>query len=242
MQAGLPAVMPQAVISGEGGTTSISTPQAHPLSAVMTRADHGSHSSPYLHLDGPSQLQVHRQRMLEHAGPVSSMEQSATHIEQIPNENLMITSANTASPPTHIRTMLLNQQHQQHQQTNKSPIIAGMNLMGHSMASSSPLAMGENPTLASASHPPPALVSRSMSSDHSHSSNSSGLLQPQTPMSPATPPSENPSSVHSYSGWPYHQQPVIIGNDSYPHGLPLLPTMQASTPTTQNQGFFKASF
>lgn len=234
--------MPQAVISGEGGATSIST-QAHHISAAMTRGEHSGHGSPYLHLEGASQLQqVHRQRVLEHAGPVSSLEQSVTHIEQIPNENMMITSANTASPPTHIRTMLLNQQHQQHQQTNKSPIIAGVNMMGQALASSSPLAMGENPTLASVSNPPPALVSRSISSDHSHSSNSSALMQPQTPMSPATPPSENPSSVHSYGGWPYHQQPVIIGNDSYPHGLPLLPTMQASTPTTQNQGFFKASF
>lgn len=240
--------MPQAVISGEAGTSSASTPSHH-LAAAAAAMSRGEHGSPYLHLDGSAQLQqaAHRQRAVleqqqQHAGPVSSLEQSATHIEQIPNESMMITTANTASPPTHIRSMLLSQQHQQ--ATNKSPIIAGVNYsMGQAMASSSPLAMGDNPTLASASHPPSALASRSMSSDHSHSSNSSSILQPQTPMSPASPPADNPSSVHSYGGWSYHhQQPVIIGNEAYPHGLPLLPTMQASTPTTQNQGFFKASF
>jgi len=71
-----------------------------------------------------------------------------------------------------------------------------------------------------------------------HSSNSSTLgMQP--PMSPVS-PSENPPSIHNPGfSWAY-QQPVIIGGENFTQTLPLLPAVQASTPTTQNHAFFKA--
>jgi hypothetical protein len=61
-------------------------------------------------------------------------------------------------------------------------------------------------------------------------------------MSPASTTSENnPPSVHNFAAWSYHhgQQPVIIGSqEGYP-GLSLHQAMQANTPTSQNQAFYK---
>lgn len=171
----------------------------------------------------------------------------------------MITTANTASPPNHIRNMLLNQHHQQSGigKGGGGGMIPGANpiLMGHQSPVPPPHHGGQ--------HTPPlggggvgvdmhsqASLSRLNSSDHSASHNSSnsssvgGMLHSQPPVSPVTPPSENPPSVHNYGNWAYQSQPsshlLLGGNETY--GMPLLPPMPATTPTTQNHNFFKGSF
>ena len=141
-------------------------------------------------------------------------------IEHIPNESVVMNQVNAVSPPNHIRDLILNQQ------SNKSPVITGPNPV---LVSSTPGGRLIDSSL--------TLVS-SLNSDHS--SNSSSLaMHLQPPMSPVSPISENPPSVHNPGfSWPY-QQPVLIGGENFTHTLPLLPAMQASTPTTQNQVFFK---
>ena len=176
---------------------------------------HDQHS-PLLHVDG-----MHPMDSMTTPSP---LEKSASHIEQLPSDGI-ITTANTASPPNHIRNMLLNQHHQQ---SNKSAVITSSNpiLMGH-----------QSPAPPSHVHTPPmgGDMHRSLSNEHSNSLH---------PMSPATPPSENPVSVHNYGGWsyPHPQHAVLIGNDTYTHGLPLLPAVQANTPTTQSHAFFKTNY
>lgn len=78
---------------------------------------------------------------------------------------------------------------------------------------------------------------------HTHGHASHGQPGPGgAPMSPASTTSENnPPSVHNFAAWSYHhsQQPVIIGGqEAYP-GLSLHQAMQANTPTSQNQAFYK---
>ena len=168
----------------------------------------------------------------------------------------MITTANTASPPNHIRNMLLNQHHQQ-SGGKSGGVIAGANpiMMGHHSPGPPPHHGGiHTPPLGGGGgcgmdmHSQVGLPSRGLnSSDHSTSHNSSnsssstGMLHSQPPISPATPPAENTPTVHNYGGWPYQpqQRTLLIGsNESY--GLPIL---QSTTPTTQqNHTFFKASF
>lgn len=202
--------------------------------------------SQLLHVDGLHQLD-----------PSQQMEKSMAHIEQLANNggtggSVMITTANTASPPNHIRNMLLSQHHQQ---SSKSAVITGGNpvLMGHQHQSSAQPPPGHSNVhtspMGTMGEMHPGLSARSLGGEHPHSSNTSGpggILHPTTPMSPVTPPPDNPSSVHSYGGWPANPYPqhhaLLIGNESYAHSLPLLPPMQANTPTTQNHAFFKANF
>ena len=206
---------------------------------------HHSHGSPLVNVDGMHQPQQHHG--MEHNTPP---ETSVSRMDHLPNDNILITTA-AASPPNHIRSIFLNQNQQQAQQrmSSKSPVVAGMHLVGghqgpatpgnpvHHGVTSTPIAMADNPSLGS-NHPG---AGQSLGvSDHSHSSNSGVLLHAQSPMSPIISHSDNPPSVHNYS-WPYQQQ-VIIGNDSYAHGLPLLPAMQVNTSTSQSQAFFKQSY
>ena len=211
--------------------------------------------SPLLHVDGMHQMDALPPGPSQLATPTQQqMEKSVTHMDQLANDRGggLITPANTASPPNHIRNMLLSQHHQQ---SSKGTVITGTNpmLMSHGSPAPPPAAPTP-PTHASVHTPPmggagelhPALSSRG---DHSHPSNSGAamLQQQQPPMSPVTPPPapDNPTSIHTYGGWSYpHPQhaAVLLGNESYAHGLPLLPTMQANTPTTQNHAFFKANF
>ena len=169
----------------------------------------------------------------------------------------IITTANTASPPNHIRTMLLNQ-HLQQSGVSKSGsgggVITGTNpiLMGHQSPIPPPHHRGvHTPPLGGGVggidvHSHVSLPSRGLnSSDHSTSLNSSnsstagGMLHTQPPISPATPPLENAPSIHNYGNWSY--QPLMVGaSESF--GLPVLPPMQATTPTTQPHNFFKATF
>ena len=65
---------------------------------------------------------------MEHA----NIEHSASHIEHIPNDSVML---NPASPPNHIRTLLLSQQ--MAASSNKSPVITGSNS----------ILIGQNPAL-----------------------------------------------------------------------------------------------
>lgn len=173
----------------------------------------------------------------------------------------MITTANTASPPNHIRNMLLNQHQQQSGGKNGGSgggvVIAGANpiLMGHHSPAPPPHHGGiHTPPLGGGGgcgidmHPQVGLPSRGLnSSDHSTSHNSSnsssagGMMHSQPPISPATPPAENPPSV--YGSWAYQpQHALLIGSNESYGGLPILPPMQVTTPTTQNHNFFKASF
>lgn len=174
----------------------------------------------------------------------------------------MITTANTASPPNHIRNILLNQHHQQSGGgKGGGGVITGTNptLVGHQTQTPPPHHRSlHTPPLGAGGgggvdmHSQAGLPSQGHnSSDHSASHNSSnsssagGMLHSQPPISPVTPPSENPPSVHNYGNWAYQSQPpshalIIGGNESY--GMPILPPMQATTPTTQNHNFFKASF
>lgn len=182
-----------------------------------------------------------------HSMPMPSQaEKPSSHIDQLPNDGSIITTANTASPPNHIRNMLLNQHHQQSSKSGGGSVITGSNpiLMGHPSPTGPPPGhhMG-----GSGGDIHPGLSARTLANEqHPHSSNSGGgggggIMHPPAPMSPATPPSENPASVHNYGGWSYPQHAVLIGNEPYHHGMPLLPAVQANTPTTQNH-FFKANF
>ena len=182
----------------------------------------------------------------------------------------MITTANTASPPNHIRNILLNAGGSS---KGGAGVIAGTNqmMMGHQSPApshhpgQSPAPPPHHPGLHSSPLGPGPVVggldmhgpgglpsSRGLNnSDHSASHNSSnssstgggggGMLHStQPPISPATPSSE-PPPAHSYGNWTYQSPHLIIGpNDSY--GVPILPPMQATTPTTQNHTFFKATF
>lgn len=196
----------------------------HLRSATGLRHDqHHGQNSPLLHVDSMHQL--------DSIPTPTPAEKAVSHIDHLPSDGI-ITTANTASPPNHIRNMLLSQHHQQ--SSKGGGVITGSNpiMMGHQ--SPAPPSHVHTPTMGGDMHP--GLSSRN---EHPHSS-SGGILHP---VSPATPPSDNPSSVHSYGGWsyPHPQHAVLIGNDSYAHGLPLLPTVQANTPTTQNHAFFKTN-
>ncbi len=203
----------------------------------------GGRGSPLLHVDNlhpmdtmPSPSQIPMATSIEKPG--------GGHMEHLPGDG-MITTANTASPPNHIRNMLLSQHHQQSSGGGKGGVISGGNpiLMGHQSPVPSNHGMHTPPMGGGGGGGGDIHPNLSSRSEHSHSSNSSNTLYAQTTMSPVTPPSENPSSVPTnYGGWPYShpQHAVIIGNDSYP-GMPLLPAMQASTPTTQHN-FFKAAY
>ena len=175
-----------------------------------------THRSSITH-EQPSPLMPVVSNGLQQVVDPQPMEQA---IEHIPNESVVMNQVNVVSPPNHIRDLILNQQ------SNKSPVITGPNPV---LVSSTPGGRLIDNSL--------TLVS-SLNSDHS--SNSSSLaLHSQPPMSPVSPTSENPPSVHNPGfSWPY-QQPVLIGGENFTHTLPLLPAMQASTPTTQNQAFFK---
>ena len=205
-----------------------------------------------------------------------------TRIEHIPNdsirESIMMSSANTASPPNHIRNMLLSHQQQQQQQASrKSPVIAGANslqLGGHqgptaatmgalSMSAGTHLGMmTENHAAAAAAAAAIAsaqqqqqqhhgLGVKNIAADHSHPSLHShthdhaphGQPPGGAPMSPASSTSENnPPSVHNFAAWSYHhgQQPVIIGSqEAFPDLSIHHQAMQANTPTSQNQAFYK---
>ena len=227
-------------VGGSGGSLPHSIHPSHQhLRGAGLRHDqhHNQQGSSLLHVENVHQIES-MPNPSQMATPNQMEKPSVAHMDHLSNDG-MITSANTASPPNHIRNMLLSQHHQQSSKSGGG-VISGGNpiLMGHQ--SPVPSSHGMNtPSLGGDMHP--SLSSRS---EHPHSSSSSGILHAQTPMSPVTPPSENPPSVHSYGGWsyPHHQHAVIIGNDSYSHSLPLLPAMQANTPTTQNHTFFKASF
>lgn len=201
--------------------------------------------------------------MLQYAEPVhpdqTSLEQSMTRIEHVPNENAILSNAHrtatSASPSGHMKTLILAQQHQpqlqqgggagggqsvqlrtaqhQHLGMTKSSVIAGTapTLIRHAPAASlyQPLMaqVVENSSLAPAPRD---------SSPHTLPNSHPGLQPP--PMSPGSPTSENPPSVHNPPGfsWPY-QQPVIISSTEGYH-VPLLPTLQSSTSTSQP--YFKA--
>lgn len=252
--------------TGESSSTTVLAGHSHSRSTLSRESSHPV-GSPYIQVDSvPSQQQQQQQQQQQHGmeqHSSASLEQSMARIEHIPNESIMISSANTASPPNHIRNMLLShqqqQQQQQQQQANrKSPVIAGANplQMGHQgpsqvtaaatmgalgMPAGAHIGMMENPAAAAAAAA--ALASAQQHhglgarNDHSHSS-IHGHGQAAPPMSPASSSSENPPSVHNFAAWPYHQQQVIIGQEGYP-GLSIHQAMQANTPTSQNQGFFK---
>lgn len=174
--------------------------------------------------------------------PVSNLDSSAidrpmSRTEQIPNEH-MLSTANPASPPVHIRSILLNQQN------SKGPVIAGTvplqlspsPVLGHSIISGP----GDvNPTLGSLATP--SLASSIMACDQPANPsvmNVNSLTSSQnsvTPSSDNLPTAHNP---HTFTTWPY-QQPVIIGENYHTQSLPLLPAIQVSTPTSQST-FFKA--
>lgn len=158
----------------------------------------------------------------------SPMERAVAHIEHIPNES-MITNTSTASPPNHIRNLLLNQQlASAAANAAKSQVItsAGLPIMlSHHQSSSNAV---------------PQLVSDVVSSGNIGGPRSMDSAQPGASAmlhSPVSPQESGPS-IGSYSWGPYQQ---IIGTEGgFPHTLPLLPAMQANTPTTTNQVFFKA--
>ena len=190
--------------------------------------------------------------------------------QQITAEGM--TTANTASPPNHIRNILLNQHHQQSTGSSSKGgppgVITGASPMMMTHQSPAP---SHHPALHSSSMgpgllgglemhgsggggggPPNALPpsrginSSDQSSIHNTSqTNSTGSLlhsSSQQPLSPAS-SSENTSTVHNYGNWTYQssQPHLIIGhNDSF--NMPILPPMQATTPTTQNHTFFKAAY
>ena len=203
---------------------------------------HQHHHHPHITHDHIVSSGMPMASIQDHASSIDSspMEQAMTRIEQVPNEN-MLSATNPASPPVHIRSILLNQQ------SSKGPVITGtlplqMNpspVLGHPVISG-PTGDGY-PSLTAVSTP--ILASSSMSSDHSSSSggslvNINSLQSSQPPMSPATPPSDNPPSIqnpHGYTTWQYQH----IGENYHPHSLPLLPAMQVSTPTSQTHAFFK---
>ena len=243
---------------------------SHGRSTISRESSH-SVGSPYIQVDSvPSQQQQQQHAMEQHSSP--SLEQGMARIEHIQNESIMISSANTASPPNHIRNMLLShqqQQQQQQQQANrKSPVIAGANSLqlGHQgpsqvtaaaatmgalgMPAGAHIGMMENPAaaaaaaaaLASAQQQHHGLGVRNIAAEHSHAAIHGHPAHGQVgaPMSPTSSSSENPPSVHNpFTAWSaYHQQPVIINQEGYP-SLSLHQAMQANTPTSQNQGFFK---
>ena len=268
----------QSTAGGEGSPASVLTGHSHGRSTISREGSHPV-GSPYIQVDSvPSQQQQQQQQHAMEQHPSPSLEQSMARIEHIQNESIMISSANTASPPNHIRNMLLShqqqQQQQQQQQANrKSPVIAGSNSLqlGHQgppqvtaatmsalgMPTGAHMGMMENSAAAAAAAA--ALASaqqqqhhglgvRNIAAEHPHTAaaihghghgHSHGHGQAGAPMSPASSSSENPPSVHNpFTTWSYHQQPVIIGQDGYT-GLSLHQAMQANTPTSQNQSFFK---
>lgn len=224
--------------SGGGGAIPHSLHQhGRTVSSTGFRHDqhHTNQSSPLLHVDSMHQMDS-IPTTAQLATPTQA-EKSMSHMDHLPSDT--ITTANTASPPNHIRNMLLNQHHQQSGKgggviTGNNPILTGHQSPGPPTHGMHTPPMGGGGDIHSG---------RGLSNEHLHSSNSSGIMHPPAPMSPVTPPSDNPSSVHNYGGWSYptHQHAVLI-NESYAHGLPLLPTVQANTPTTQNHAFFKANY
>ena len=179
---------------------------------------------------------------MEHATPA---ENPSSRMEHLSTDNILMTTA-AASPPNHIRSLFLNQQAQQQRMNAKSP---AMNLVGshqgpgtpgsamHHGLASAPIGIAENATMSSGAH-----QGQHQGSEHTHSTNSSGvLLHTQSPISPAISHAENQPTVHNY-GWPYQQQ-FIMGNETFHPALPaILPTMQVNTSSSQNQPFFKAAY
>lgn len=252
--------------AGEGSGTPVMAGHSHGRATITRESSHPV-GSPYVQVDSVPPQQQHA--MEQHSSP--SLEQGMTRIEHIQNEGIMISSANTASPPNHIRNMLLShqQQQQQQQQANrKSPVISGTSSLqlGHQapsqataaatlgtlgMPAGAHIGMMENPAAAAAAAA--ALASaqqhhglgvRNIAAEHAHSAtvHGHGHGQPSTaPMSPASSTSESAPSIHNFAAWSYHhgQQPVIIGQEGGYPGLSLHQAMQANTPTSQNQSFFK---
>ena len=89
----------------------------------------------------------------------------------------------------------------------------------------------KNPTLPSINLPP--------SSPHSNTSSLTSIPLHAQPISPSSPPHDNPPSLQNTAGfsWPY-QQP-IGAIPEFPQTLPYLPQVPAATPTTQHSSFFR---
>ena len=193
-------------------------------SSVNPSSSTMQHASPYHHQHRTSSSHEHMSPMmsvatngLQHAVDPQPLEQP---IETIPNQNVIM-NPNAVSPPHHIRDLILNQQ------ANKSPVITGVNsILANAVPTLAGLRTSDSSSLT---------LTSSLNSDHSSNSSSLGLQPPMSPVSP----SENPPSIHNPGfNWAY-QHPVIIGGENFPQTLPLLPAVQASTPTTQNHAFFK---
>lgn len=207
---------PMQVGSGHVTVNQNANSSVNPTSATM------HHPSMYHHQHRTSSSHEHMSPMmsvatngLQHAVDPQPLEQP---IEHIPNENVIM-NPNAVSPPHHIRDLILNQQ------ANKSPVITGANSILANTVPGLRTSDSSNLTLTS-----------SLNSDHSSNSSTLGMQPPMSPVSP----SENPPSIHNPGfSWAY-QQPVIIGGENFTQTLPLLPAVQASTPTTQNHAFFKA--
>ncbi len=169
---------------------------------------------------------IHMETASQPVEAAPGLESSMSHIEQIPNDSVMLNSANPASPPNHIRTLLLN--------AGKSSVITGTPVLSSHISMANAIegvqtyALSGNQTLVS-------------SSDHSSNTSGSLINLHAPPISPASPVSVNAPSIHNPPGfgWSYPQQ-VIIGAENYPHPLPLLPAMQATTPSSQPHQFYKA--
>lgn len=205
--------------------------------------------------------------MEQHPSP--SLEQGMARIEQIQNESIMISSANTASPPNHIRNMLLSHQQQQQQSgTRKSPVVtagAGSLQLGHQgpsqvaaaatmgalgMPAGAHIGMMENPAaaaaaaaaLASAQHH--GLGVRNIAADHTHPAAATihgghGHGQAAAPMSPANSSSSENPPSVHNFATWSYHQQPVIIGQEGYPGLSLHQAMQGNTPTSQNQAFFK---
>ena len=236
---------------------------AHSRQTISRESSHPV-GSPYVQVDSvpPQQQQQQAHAMEQHASP--SLEQGMARIEHIQNDGIM-SSANTASPPNHIRNMLLSHQQQQQQQqqqaSRKSPIITGSNplQMGHQgaqqvtaatmgalgMPAGAHIGMMENPAaaaaaaaaLASAQHH--GLGVRNIAAEHPHSAAAlHGHGQPGAPMSPTASSSDNaaaPSVQHNFATWSYHHQQPVIISQDGYAGLSIHQAMQANSTPTSQQ-------
>lgn len=199
---------------------SVQQQQQHPITSELT----GSSAS-------------HAASMQE---PVSNLDSSAidqpmSRTEQIPNEH-MLSNTNPASPPVHIRSILLNQQ------STKGPVIAGTvplqlspsPVLGHSIISGP----GDvNPTLGSVGTPS-NIMACDQPANPGSIMNVNSLQSSQNPVTPSSESLPTAHNPHTFTTWPY-QQPVIISENYHTQSLPLLPALQVSTPTSQST-FFKA--
>ena len=182
------------VLAGHShGRSTISRDGSHPVGSPYIQVD----SVPSQQPQSQQQQQQQQQHGIEqHSAP--SLEQGMARIEQIQNESIMISSANTASPPNHIRNMLLSHQQQQQQQqgSRKSPVVTagvGSLQLGHQgpsqvaaaptmgalgMPAGAHIGMMENPAAAAAAaaalasaqqaHQHHGLGVRNIAADHTH--------------------------------------------------------------------------